>query len=133
MTTFAARVAKANQQLRASKAKVTIFICGDRLWLQARLYPRPGTKRYRDNPNKKNQEAIAAGCECNKIGLNSVIRKARLFALQVQTGEFDWADWVKSPVRKQKRTIEAWVESFEADYFTYRQRTYQSKTTWEKL
>ncbi|MFM7426413.1 MAG: site-specific integrase [Elainella sp.] len=46
-------------------------------------------------------------------------------------GRFDWGRYIKVK-SAAPQTAAAWVEAFEADYFTRRARTPESQTTWDK-
>ena len=119
------RLAQINGRLKSSRVGVRVETRGDRLLLQATLPPKPGSKK-----TKQHQQRISLGYRFNPAGLQLAEQQARLVGAQLQAGQFDWAEW--SQTIKATATATEWIDRFEADYFTRRERTPKSQTTWDK-
>lgn len=118
------RISQANGRLKAAGVKAVIQRMGGKLYLRATLPPRPGSGHQ-----VAFQQRIALGFNANPHGVKLAESEARLLDALVQTGEFDWSRYAKNDVQKPL-TVADWVEKFERDYFTRRDRNPQSETTW---
>jgi hypothetical protein len=57
-------------------------------------------------------------------------QQARAIALQLDKGQFNWADWQLSQAAEAE-TVSDWVEKFETEYWRRRSRNQQTETTWK--
>lgn len=117
------RIKQANGRLRAAKVGVSIQQLGDRLYLQATLPPKPGSKL--DYPH---QQRIALGVLSNPAGVSFAEKEARKVGALLACKQFDWSPYIK--VESDRDKIGNWLERFERDYFTRRARNSKSETTW---
>jgi len=118
------RLAQANGRLKAAKVGVSIEAIGNRLYLRATLPPRPGSKK-----NIPYQQRLPLGYHFNPTGLKLAEQEARKVGALLDCREFDWAPYVKNDIQPAV-TVADWIARFELDYFTRRDRTPQSETTW---
>lgn len=122
---FEARLALANGRLKSAAIGVVIERSGKTgLRLRATLPPKPGEE------GKPYQQRITLTYRANPEGLKKAEAEARKVSGLVAAGDFDWTPYVKNYV--QADSIGDWVERFEQDYFTRRERNPQSETTWRK-
>ena len=56
-------------------------------------------------------------------------KEARKIGGLLQSGGFDWKPYIKE--KAASSSVSEWVEQFEADYFTRRERNPKSLTTWK--
>ncbi|NJO50228.1 MAG: site-specific integrase [Leptolyngbyaceae cyanobacterium RM2_2_4] len=122
---IAGRVAQANGRLKAANTGVTIEVKGNRFVLRATLPPKPGSKSQRPY-----QQRIFLSYHANPAGLKLAEQEARKVGALLDCKQFDWQPYVKNDVQ-QTLTVADWVEKFERDYFTRRERNPQSETTWK--
>lgn len=118
------RISQANGRLKSAGVRVRIERHGGKLILRATLPPRPGATRI-----DAHQQRVAVGFNANPHGVTLAEKEARLIDALLQSGEFNWSRYVKNDVQKPL-TVGAWVERFERDYFTRRDRNPKSETTW---
>lgn len=118
------RLAQANGRLKAAKVGVTIEIKRGRIHLRSTFPPKPSSQR--DRPY---QQRLSLGFHANPAGLKLAEQEARKIGALLDCGEFDWSPYVKNNV--QAHSIGDWVERFERDYFTRRERNAKSETTWK--
>ncbi|UBF28306.1 hypothetical protein K9N68_10740 [Kovacikia minuta CCNUW1] len=119
------RISQTNGRLRAARVGVTVEEKGNRLYLRATFPPRPGSEK-----TEPYQQRLALGFHANPSGLKLAETEARKIGALLDCGEFKWDPYVKNHV--QANTVADWWNKFEADYFTRRQRTPKSETTWRK-
>jgi integrase len=118
------RVSQANGRLKAANTGVTIEIKGNRFVLRATLPPKPDSKYQRPY-----QQRIFLSHHANPAGLKLAEQEARKVGALLDCKEFDWQPYVKNDVQ-QPLMVADWVVKFERDYFTRRERTPESETTW---
>lgn len=117
------RIAQANGRLKAAKIGVTIGAKGNRLYLRATFPPRTGSRKERPY-----QQRLFPGFHATPAGLKAAEQEARKIGILLDLGQFDWSEYAKNDV--QPLTVADWIERFERDYFTRRERNPQSETTW---
>lgn len=118
-----ARLAQANGRLKAGKVGVAIESRGDRLCLRAIFPPRPGSAKA-----SPYQQRLALHYHANPAGLKLAEQEARRIGALLDSGSFDWGEFVKNDV--QPNSCQDWIAKFEFDYFSRRQRNPKSETTW---
>ncbi|MGG6237208.1 site-specific integrase [Nodosilinea sp. AN01ver1] len=119
---FQGRLKQANSRLRTGKVGVAIELAGKRLCLRATLPPRPGSSKI--GPY---QQRLFLGHHANPAGLKLAEVEAKRVGLLLEAREFDWADYGATG---ESRTVADWITAFERDYFTRRQRSAKTETTW---
>lgn len=119
---FEGRLKQANSRLRLGRCGVSIEVAGKRLCLRATLPPRPGSSKA--GPY---QQRLFLGHHANPAGLKLAEQEAKRVGLQLDAREFSWADYGATG---ETRTVTDWITAFEADYFTRRQRSPKTETTW---
>ncbi|AFY57282.1 hypothetical protein Riv7116_4872 [Rivularia sp. PCC 7116] len=127
------RLAQANGRLRASKIGITIDQRGNTLWLRGTFPPKLNsrkTKPHQQRISLKTQEQ-PLGVKATIAGLQYAEQQARAIRVQLDKGQFDWAEWQLSQAPKPE-TVSDWVEKFEAEYWRRRKRNQQTETTWKK-
>lgn len=117
------KISQANGRLKAARIGVTIGVKGNRLYLRATFPPRPGSTKERPF-----QQRLFPGFHANPAGVKAAEQEARKIGILLDLGQFDWGVYVKDDV--QPMTVGDWVQRFEQDYFTRRDRNPQSETTW---
>lgn len=117
----------ANARLKAAKIRVRIATRSesDRLYLRATLPPKPESNRA-----KAYQQRIALGVYFNPAGIKRAEAEAQKLNHALMLEQFDWSAWL-NPEQKIK-TGAQWIQEFEKDYFTRRERTPKTQTTWDK-
>ncbi|MFQ4134815.1 hypothetical protein PGN35_000685 [Nodosilinea sp. PGN35] len=108
--------------MRTGKVGVTIELAGKRLCLRATLPPRPGSSKV--GPY---QQRLFLGHHANPAGLKLAEVEAKRVGLLLEAREFDWADYGATG---GSCTVADWITAFERDYFTRRQRSAKTETTW---
>lgn len=79
------------------------------------------------------QQSIGLGINASVRGLVYAEREARLVVVALKNHAFDWSKYLSDRyVSVYNDTVGSWVERFEKDYFTRRQRTPQSEYTIKK-
>lgn len=124
MVTIDGRLAQANGRLKDSKVGVTIEIKGGRLYLRGTFPPKPN-----DDKVSSYQQRIALGFHANPTGVKLAEQEARKVGALLDCNQFDWKPYIKE--KAASATVSEWVEQFERDYFTRRERNPQSLTTWK--
>lgn len=119
------KISQANGRLKAAKVGVSIFLKGNRLYLQATFPPKP-TSRIK----QPHQQKLALGVHANGAGLSTAESQARKIGALLDLGQFSWEPWLKEVIPTEFG--KDWVTKFEQDYFTRRQRSPKSETTWTK-
>lgn len=118
------KIKQANGRLKSAKVGVRIDRIGDRLYLRATLPPKPGSAKLHPF-----QQRIALGLPANGMGLQQAEKEARKVGGLLICGEFTWEPYTTAPDRKGE-TVGEWIAKFELDYFSRRERSPQSLTTW---
>lgn len=118
---FQARLAQANTRLKTAKVGVTIEVSGKRLCLRGTFPPKASTKQY------PHQQRLYLGIHANPAGLKLAEQEAKRVGLLLDAEEFDWELYGQG---QTCQTVGDWVARFEEDYFTRRQRTPKTETTW---
>ncbi|NJM19840.1 MAG: integrase [Richelia sp. RM1_1_1] len=127
------RLAQANGRLRASNTGISIEKRGGSLWLRGTLPPKPNlgkTKPYQQKLSLRTKEN-PQGVKATIAGLQYAEQQARAIRVQLDRGQFDWAEWQLSQLPKPE-TVSDWVEKFETEYWRRRSRNQQTETTWKK-
>lgn len=116
-----------NDRLKAAKirVRVTTRAKSDRLYLRAVLPPKPNARR-----TDAHQQRIPLGVYFNPAGLKRAEAEAQKLNHQLMLERFNWLDWL-SP-EKQVKTVQDWIAALEKNYFTRRERTAKTQTTWDK-
>ncbi|MGG6293813.1 site-specific integrase [Leptolyngbya sp. AN02str] len=123
MTNFDARLAQSNGRLKAARVGLRIENVRDRLYLRGTFPPKPGATK-----TEPFQQRLALGYRANPAGLKLAEFEARKVGVLLQSGEFDWGMYVKKS--RTPQNCADWVERFEQDYFSKRDRTDKTLTTW---
>ena len=71
------------------------------------------------------------GVKATIAGLQYAEKQARAISVQLDSGQFNWAEWDLSQA-PQRETVLDWVEKFETEYWKRRSRNQQTETTWKK-
>lgn len=116
----------ANAQLKRDKTGVSIWNRGGTLSLRATVPPKPDSGKV-----KSSQQYIALGVYANPAGLRRAIAEAKRLSADLTLTRFDWANWGWTP-KVEQRTVSDWVQAFERQYFSERERNGKSETTWSK-
>jgi len=117
---------KANDRLKKSITGILIYKRGNKLSLRGTLPPKPGSEK-----TKPYQQYLSLGIYCNAAGIKQAEEKAKLLGSQWAREKFDWQDWLNSDRGFTLETVGYWADKFEEDYFSRRQRTQRSETTWK--
>ncbi len=120
-----ARIAGANGRLKSAKVGVRIEMIGDRLYLRATLPPKPDS-----NKTDPYQQRIALGIRANAVGVKEAEAEARKVGALLDCKEFDWKNYLGESAKTA--TAGEWIARFEQDYFTRRERSPKSESTWRK-
>ena len=118
-------VAKLNAVLRSANCHVAVQQLSDRLYLRATLPPKPGSGK-----REPFSQRISLGVYANPAGLKYARAEALQVSADVAMGRFSWDKYLKK--KAVRRTVQEWLEAFEADYFSRRERNPKSLTTWGK-
>jgi hypothetical protein len=127
------RLAQANGRLRASKIGIAIQQRGNTLWLRGTFPSKSNsgkTKPHQQRISLRTKEQ-PQGVKATIAGLQYAEQQARAIALQLDKGQFNWADWQLSQA-PEAETVSDWVEKFETEYWRRRSRNQQTETTWKK-
>lgn len=122
---FAGRLAQANGRLKAAKIGVKILQAGHRLCLRATFPPRPGSQK--DQPY---QQRLYLGYHANPTGLQLAEQEARVVGTLLEKKEFSWEPYLTT-ASDTPQICQDWITQFEADYFSKRDRTPKTETTWK--
>ena len=117
------KVAQANGRLKAGKVGVAIEVRGDRLCLRATFPPRPGS-----SATVPHQQRLALKVHANPAGLRIAEQEARRIGVLLDSGSFDWAEFLDS---EAPESCADWIARFEQDYFARHQRSPATETTWQ--
>lgn len=123
---FQGRLKQANTRLKTAQTGVAIEVGGKRLCLRATLPPRPGSAKATSY-----QQRLFLRVHANPEGLKLAEQEAKRVGLLLDSGQFDWGLYVKTGPKNDVQTAADWIAAFEGDYFTRRQRTAKSETTWK--
>jgi integrase len=118
-----------NQKLREDGIpRPSIVRRGQKLYLRGTFPPKPGSGK-----TIPYQQSIALGINASVRGLVYAEREARLVSAALKNNAFDWSKYLSDRyVAVYNDTVGSWVDRFEKDYFTRRQRTPQSEYTFKK-
>jgi integrase len=114
-----------NARLKAAKVGVRVDVRGDRLCLQATLPPRPNSSK-----TCSYQQRITLGVKNNPAGLLYAERQAKKVGALLDCKEFDWTPYLKA-AKPKGEAVSDWVVRFKIDYFSKRQETFKTLTTWD--
>jgi integrase len=120
---FAARMGATNQRLKAARIGVAVEQRGGRLLLRAMLPSKPGSSK-----SGYHQQRISLHYRANPAGLALAEAEAKQVGALLELGRFTWEPYLTAP---KPDTVADWVARFEQDYFTRRERTPRSETTWK--
>ena len=117
---------EANARLKAANIRVRIATRAesDRLYLRATLPPKPNSIQ-----SKAYQQRIALGVYFNPAGIKRAEAEAQKLNHDLMLGQFTWSIWLNSG--QKTKTVVQWICEFEKDYFTRRERTPKTETTWD--
>lgn len=115
------RINQANGRLKSSKVGVAIQAQGDRLYLRATLPSKSG-----DRPPY--QQRIALGVMANPAGISYAEKEARKVGILLAESRFTWDNYEQ---KSRPDHVADWIERFEAHYFSSRERTDKTLTTWQ--
>lgn len=108
MTDFNKELSKANGRLKAAKLRVSIFRRQSKLWLRATLPPKPYLNR-KDNY----QQAVSLDANATIAGLKYAEQKAKQMAVELDSGKFDWANWIEvKGASPESKTIKDWIKEY---------------------
>ncbi|MBD1821111.1 integrase [Cyanobacteria bacterium FACHB-DQ100] len=120
-------IARVNEQLKASRVGVSIERRGGRLWLRGTFPPKPESGQ-----TKSHRQKISLGVRATPAGLEQAKKKARLLGAQLDSEQFNWAQWCDSrSEHSEGPLIGEILERFETEYWNNRERNSQSETTWK--
>lgn len=121
-------VAEINAQLKAQNAGVAVRNSSKRLALRATLPPKPGS--HRTCPY---QQDVSTGIRDNQPGRVEIHRRALKMSMDLATGRFDWAEWLRPRVARQEMLITV-IDRFAIDYRQKAERDGRSRwqITWRK-
>lgn len=117
------RIAQANGRLKLAKIGVKIERIGNRLYLQGTFPPKPNSTK-----TKPYQQRIALKLLANTEAVKQAEFEARKVGGLLVCKEFDWNLYLTFDTMTQ--SVGYWVKRFEEDYFSKRQRTPKTETTW---
>lgn len=115
------RINQANGRLKSAKVGVSIQAIGNRLYLQATLPSKSGDK-------PPHQQRIALGVMANPAGVSFAEKEARKVGVMLAENSFTWEKYQK---QTRSELISDWITRFETHYFTTRERTDKTETTWK--
>jgi len=120
-----AKLAEANERLRAANVGITILQRNNKLYLRGVLPPK-------DGKGKPKRQELATGVRASASGIRFAETEARKIGALVDCKEFSW-ETVSHSVRDEvvPPTVGEVVARFEEHYFQRRARTPQSETTWK--
>ena len=110
-----------NQVLKQNNTGITIFKRGSKLSLRGMLPCKSG--------KGKSQQTISLGIYANTAGIKRAKLEAQKLGAAIALGEFSWNDYDKTD--SVSGTSEYWINRFETDYFSKRDRNPKSETTWK--
>lgn len=88
---FNKELQRVNAGLKAARARVSIFVRDNRLWLRATLPPKPMSIKL-----KAHQQYVSLGVGCTLAGLKYADSKAKEMAVALDLGKFDWGNWIET-------------------------------------
>ena len=115
-----------NKRLKAGRVGVSVCQRGDRLSLRATLPAKPGINK------PDHQQYLSLGCYVNPAGLQFAEAEAKKVGGLLAQGRFDWAEYLQES-QQQAGDAQAWINKFEADYYSRRGRTPTTETTWKSM
>ena len=118
------KIKAANGRLKNNYCGLKIEQIGGKLYLRGTLPPKPKTGK-----TQPYQQRISAA-NANSEGVKIAERLAKKISVQLDAKTFDWNDYLDADAVEQSKTIGDWVTEFEKDYFSRKQRTYKTETTW---
>lgn len=87
------------------------------LWLRGTFPPKPNSGK-----SKPNQQRISLrtkehpqGVKATVAGLQYAEQQARAISVQLDNGQFSWADWELNEA-PEAETVSDWIEKFETEY-----------------
>ena len=123
MPNIEAELIKLNAALKAAKMRVAIFKRDNHLWLRATLPPKP----HIDKP-KPYQQFVSLNAKATIAGLKYAERKAKQMAVALDSGNFNWQDWIDIEETNQVKTFGEIIE----EYHTHRLSKSQiAPSTWK--
>jgi integrase len=121
---FQKKLNQANGRLKAAKLGVRIEQRGSKLSLVATFPPKPKA----DHQEWK-QQRLALGIYANGAGLQQTEKEARKVGALLATREFRWQDYLQSELPAVK--VKDQIGKLEKEYFSQRERSPQTESTWE--
>lgn len=120
-----AEIEKLNRALKDARAGVSVKRIGQRLYLRATLPPKSGSSQ-----TKPRSQRIKLSVYANPAGLKTAKRQAFELSNAIASRTFKWLHWADG--HASERTVADWINAFEKNYFTRRERNPKSETTWAK-
>jgi integrase len=122
---FPKYLAAANDRLKAGGIKATIRQRKQSLAIRATFPPKPGE-------DKPKQRDLALGYSANPAALKLAEIKAKEIALAIESGKFDWRDYLDPEALQLRETVGHWVNEFETKYFESRDRSPTKLNTYDQ-
>lgn len=119
------KIAQANGRLKAAKVGIAIQRQGDRLYLRGTFPPKPDSDK-----KSAYQQRLALGIHANPLGIKTAEAEARKVGALLDCKEFSWLPYLSD--RAISQSCGDWVEKFEKDYFSKREKNSKTLTTWKK-
>ncbi|MEE3716260.1 hypothetical protein V2H45_05830 [Tumidithrix elongata RA019] len=119
------KIAQANGRLKVANVGVRIEQKGNHLYLRATLPPKPDSDRI-----DAYQQRIALGIYASGAGLSAAEAEARKIGALLACKEFNWSPYLK--INTDVPTVSSLVTKFETDYFSKRERSPKTETTYQK-
>ena len=123
-TSLQKKLNQANGRLKVANVGVRIELRGKKLSLVATFPPRPKI----DHPNWR-QDKLALGIYANGAGIQQAEKEARKVGALLATNEFSWEDYLQS--QSPAVNVKDLIEKLEKEYFSQRERSRSSETTWQ--
>ena len=115
----------ANDRLKVANTGITIFKRGAKLSLRGMLPCKPPKIG-------KAQQTIALDVYANPAGIKRAEKEALILSGKLALNQFDWEEYRGSGGGAgSATTVGQLIESFERDYFSKRERTPKTETTWK--
>lgn len=118
------RIKEANGRLKSNYCGLKIEQIGGRLYIRGTLPPK------RDSGKGKAYQQRISAANANRDGVKIAERLAKKISVQLDAKTFDWADFDENTQTTNIKNIGDWISEFEHDYFSRKQRTFKTETTW---
>jgi hypothetical protein len=115
-----------NSRLKAAGTRVTVQRRGGTLLLRGTFPPRPHSDK-----TKPYQQRIFLGLKASVAGIKAAEQQAKIISAQLELGQFRWEDWFEEEDKTEFRPVSFWLERFEEDFWSKREKNIKSLRTWE--